>query len=145
MLSLCTHGVYAGQLGPAAVSQGLTLLVDCVNCQSKCMYMFPLGALSTAAWFSSLMTNFCCWHFVSGDLKSKTCCSKLQTTQTVCVSVSAMLDRYGVSKEGEKRLNMLQKGLRPMGVEFRPESYKWSLVQVRTSVIDDFCHRRPSS
>jgi len=40
---------------------------------------------------------------------------------------------YGVSKEGEKRLNMLQKGLRPMGVEFRPESYKWSLVQAMLS------------
>jgi hypothetical protein len=37
---------------------------------------------------------------------------------------------YGLRKEADKRLSMLQKGLRPLGVDFRPESYKWSVVQV---------------
>ena len=40
---------------------------------------------------------------------------------------------YGLRKEGDKRLSALQKGLRPMGVDFRPESYKWSVVQAMLS------------
>jgi hypothetical protein len=40
-----------------------------------------------------------------------------------------------VRKGADKRLEMLQKGLRPMGVDFRPESYKWSIVQVQSNHI----------
>lgn len=32
--------------------------------------------------------------------------------------------------EGEKRLKKLEKALGREGIEFRPESYKWSCVQV---------------
>jgi hypothetical protein len=32
--------------------------------------------------------------------------------------------------EGEKRLKKLEKALGKEGIEFRPESYKWSIVQV---------------
>lgn len=40
---------------------------------------------------------------------------------------------YGVSRQGEKRLQMLKKQLQPLGVEFRPESYNWSIVQALIS------------
>eukprot|EP00873_Tetraselmis_striata_P007514 jgi/Tetstr1/427778/TSEL_017896.t1 len=40
---------------------------------------------------------------------------------------------YGVSKEGDKRLTMLSKGLAKAGIDFRPESYKWSVVQALLS------------
>lgn len=33
--------------------------------------------------------------------------------------------------EGEKRLKKLEKALGKEGIEFRPESYKWSCVQAR--------------
>ncbi len=36
---------------------------------------------------------------------------------------------YGVSRDAEKRLQKLQKQLRPQGIEFRPESYNWSVIQ----------------
>jgi radical SAM superfamily enzyme YgiQ (UPF0313 family) len=35
----------------------------------------------------------------------------------------------GVSKAAEKRLQLLQKNLKPKGIEFRPESYNWSIIQ----------------
>ena len=38
-----------------------------------------------------------------------------------------------MSKEGEKRLNMLNKALKKEGIDFRPESYKWSLIQALLS------------
>ncbi|MGK7909381.1 MAG: radical SAM protein [Synechococcus sp.] len=36
---------------------------------------------------------------------------------------------YGVEKAAQKKLKSLQKQLRPLGVEFRPESYNWSVIQ----------------
>ncbi|HEY9623460.1 MAG TPA: radical SAM protein [Crinalium sp.] len=36
---------------------------------------------------------------------------------------------YGVNPESEKRLKSLQKQLRPHGIDFRPESYNWSVIQ----------------
>lgn len=40
---------------------------------------------------------------------------------------------YGVNREAEKRLKLLQKRLRPKGVDFRPESYNWSIIQTLIS------------
>lgn len=40
---------------------------------------------------------------------------------------------FGVNREGEKRLKMLQKQLKPQGIEFRPESYNWSIIQALLS------------
>jgi radical SAM superfamily enzyme YgiQ (UPF0313 family) len=41
--------------------------------------------------------------------------------------------RYGVSTSAEKKLQKLQKQLRPHGIEFRPESYNWSVIQALIS------------
>ncbi len=40
---------------------------------------------------------------------------------------------FGVNKDAEKRLKLLQKQLTPQGIEFRPESYNWSLIQALIS------------
>jgi radical SAM superfamily enzyme YgiQ (UPF0313 family) len=40
---------------------------------------------------------------------------------------------YGVRKEAEKRLQLMQKRLKPQGIEFRPESYSWSVIQALIS------------
>lgn len=40
---------------------------------------------------------------------------------------------FGVNQEAEKRLKLLDKGLRKLGVEFRPESYNWSVIQALLS------------
>ncbi len=40
---------------------------------------------------------------------------------------------FGVNKESEKRLKLLDKELRKMGIEFRPESYNWSVIQTLLS------------
>ena len=40
---------------------------------------------------------------------------------------------YGVNPRSEKRLQQLQKKLRSQGIEFRPESYKWSVIQALIS------------
>ncbi len=40
---------------------------------------------------------------------------------------------YGVDKQAEKRLKFLQKQLRPCGIDFRPESYSWSVIQALIS------------
>ncbi len=40
---------------------------------------------------------------------------------------------YGVSRQSEKRLKFLQKQLRPCGIDFRPESYSWSVIQALIS------------
>ncbi len=40
---------------------------------------------------------------------------------------------YGVNPEAEKRLKHLQKHLRPQGIDFRPESYNWSVIQTLIS------------
>jgi radical SAM superfamily enzyme YgiQ (UPF0313 family) len=40
---------------------------------------------------------------------------------------------FGVSPQAEKRLQFLQKQLRPQGIEFRPESYSWSVIQALLS------------
>ncbi len=40
---------------------------------------------------------------------------------------------FGVNKQAEKRLQFLQKHLRPLGVDFRPESYNWSVIQALIS------------
>ncbi|MDB9312184.1 radical SAM protein [Spirulina sp. CS-785/01] len=36
---------------------------------------------------------------------------------------------FGVNSEAKKRLKWLQKKLRSQGIEFRPESYNWSVIQ----------------
>ena len=40
---------------------------------------------------------------------------------------------YGVNAESDKRLKHLQKHLRSHGIDFRPESYKWSVIQALLS------------
>ena len=40
---------------------------------------------------------------------------------------------FGISKGAEKRLKYLQKHLRSNGIDFRPESYNWSVVQALIS------------
>jgi radical SAM superfamily enzyme YgiQ (UPF0313 family) len=40
---------------------------------------------------------------------------------------------YGVNREAEKRLKFLQKQLRTCGIDFRPESYSWSVIQALIS------------
>jgi len=40
---------------------------------------------------------------------------------------------FGVNSQAEKRLQFLQKNLRPKGMEFRPESYNWSVIQALIS------------
>lgn len=40
---------------------------------------------------------------------------------------------FGVNKESEKRLKFLQKQLKPQGIDFRPESYNWSIIQALLS------------
>ncbi len=40
---------------------------------------------------------------------------------------------YGVDRQAEKRLKFLQKQLRPCGIDFRPESYSWSVIQALIS------------
>jgi radical SAM superfamily enzyme YgiQ (UPF0313 family) len=39
----------------------------------------------------------------------------------------------GVNREAEKRLKYLQKHLRSQGIDFRPESYNWSVIQALIS------------
>lgn len=40
---------------------------------------------------------------------------------------------FGVNPDAEKRLKFLQKNLRSQGMEFRPESYNWSVIQALIS------------
>jgi radical SAM superfamily enzyme YgiQ (UPF0313 family) len=40
---------------------------------------------------------------------------------------------YGVNKQADKRLQFLQKNLKPKGIDFRPESYNWSIIQALLS------------
>jgi len=40
---------------------------------------------------------------------------------------------YGVNRQAEKRLKFLQKQLRSQGIDFRPESYSWSVIQALIS------------
>lgn len=40
---------------------------------------------------------------------------------------------FGVNPEAEKRLKFLQKRLRSNGIDFRPESYPWSMIQALIS------------
>ncbi|PSP09953.1 MAG: radical SAM protein, partial [Cyanobacteria bacterium SW_9_47_5] len=40
---------------------------------------------------------------------------------------------FGVNSEGNKRLKYLQKQLRSRGIDFRPESYNWSVIQALIS------------
>ena len=40
---------------------------------------------------------------------------------------------YGVNKAAKKRLTFLQKQLRSRGIDFRPESYSWSVIQTLIS------------
>jgi radical SAM superfamily enzyme YgiQ (UPF0313 family) len=40
---------------------------------------------------------------------------------------------FGVNPQAEKRLQLLQKQLRPQGIDFRPESYNWSVIQALIS------------
>jgi radical SAM superfamily enzyme YgiQ (UPF0313 family) len=40
---------------------------------------------------------------------------------------------FGVNPDAEKRLKFLQKQLKPQGMEFRPESYSWSVIQALIS------------
>lgn len=40
---------------------------------------------------------------------------------------------YGVNPQAEKKLKTLQKNLRSQGIDFRPESYQWSVMQALIS------------
>jgi radical SAM superfamily enzyme YgiQ (UPF0313 family) len=40
---------------------------------------------------------------------------------------------FGVNRDAEKRLKFLQKNLRSQGMDFRPESYSWSVIQALIS------------
>ncbi len=40
---------------------------------------------------------------------------------------------FGVNPKAEKRLQFLQKNLRSQGIDFRPESYNWSVIQALLS------------
>lgn len=40
---------------------------------------------------------------------------------------------FGVNQDAEKRLKLLQKRLRSQGIDFRPESYNWSVIQALIS------------
>jgi radical SAM superfamily enzyme YgiQ (UPF0313 family) len=40
---------------------------------------------------------------------------------------------FGLNANAEKRLQWLQKQLRPQGIDFRPESYNWSVIQTLLS------------
>lgn len=40
---------------------------------------------------------------------------------------------YGVNRQAQKRLKFLQKQLRSRGIDFRPESYNWSVIQALIS------------
>ena len=40
---------------------------------------------------------------------------------------------YGVNPEAKKRLKYLEKNLRKQGIDFRPESYNWSVIQALIS------------
>ncbi|MGH1396408.1 MAG: B12-binding domain-containing radical SAM protein [Trichormus sp.] len=40
---------------------------------------------------------------------------------------------FGVNRLAEKRLQWLQKQLKPQGIDFRPESYNWSIIQALIS------------
>ncbi len=40
---------------------------------------------------------------------------------------------FGVNPQAEKRLKYLQKHLQPQGIDFRPESYNWSVIQALIS------------
>jgi radical SAM superfamily enzyme YgiQ (UPF0313 family) len=40
---------------------------------------------------------------------------------------------FGVNKQAEKRLQFLQKQLKSQGIDFRPESYNWSIIQALLS------------
>lgn len=40
---------------------------------------------------------------------------------------------FGVNPQSEKRLQFLQKNLRSQGIDFRPESYNWSVIQALLS------------
>jgi radical SAM superfamily enzyme YgiQ (UPF0313 family) len=40
---------------------------------------------------------------------------------------------FGVQPQAEKRLKLLQKQLRSQGIDFRPESYSWSVIQALIS------------
>jgi radical SAM superfamily enzyme YgiQ (UPF0313 family) len=40
---------------------------------------------------------------------------------------------FGVNPQAEKRLQFLQKNLRSQGIDFRPESYNWSVIQALLS------------
>ncbi len=38
-----------------------------------------------------------------------------------------------MNRQAEKRLQLLQKQLKPQGIDFRPESYNWSIIQALIS------------
>ncbi|KAF3887086.1 MULTISPECIES: B12-binding domain-containing radical SAM protein [Nostocales] len=40
---------------------------------------------------------------------------------------------FGVNPQAEKRLQFLQKQFKPQGIDFRPESYNWSIIQTLLS------------
>jgi radical SAM superfamily enzyme YgiQ (UPF0313 family) len=40
---------------------------------------------------------------------------------------------FGVNPQAQERLQFLQKKLKPLGIDFRPESYNWSIIQALLS------------
>eukprot|EP00898_Chlorokybus_atmophyticus_P001297 jgi/Chlat1/2168/Chrsp17S02848 len=63
----------------------------------------------------------------------KAAAPKLRLTLGCSTFAHTPFQWYGVSKDGEKRLQYLEKEMRRIGVSFRPESYKWSLIQALLS------------
>ncbi len=58
----------------------------------------------------------------------------------ICFGVSTFVPKahtpfqwYGLNANAKKRLKLLAKALRPKGIELRPESYGWSLIQTLIS------------
>jgi len=53
--------------------------------------------------------------------------------QHVCSQGAHAVSVVGVNPQAEKRLQVLQKQLRSHGIDFRPESYNWSVIQALLS------------
>lgn len=64
------------------------------------------------------------------NLKLKTGNLKLTWSSSVFVpKATTPFQWYGVDKDADKKLKFLAKELHKIGIDFRPESYKWSQVQ----------------
>ena len=85
------------------------------------------------SWFShcSSSLNWGCW--VTEAPRSPRRRVAPRPASTAGISPSS---REGVRPEAEKRLKLLAKRLKPKGIELRPESYGWSVIQALLSRSD---------